>query len=101
MHIDRNCVRFALRLTPKGGHDAIDGWEQSPDGAVRLKARVADAPESGKANASLIAMLAKKLHIAKSRVTIVMGDASRQKMIQIEGDGAALAAELESLGDKA
>ena len=35
-----NGVRFAVRLTPRGGRDAIDGWAQVSAGKRHLKARV-------------------------------------------------------------
>lgn len=93
-------VRFALRLTPKGGRDAIEGWLQDAAGAYYLKARVAAAPESGNANAALIALLARKLALAKSRIAIVSGETARLKIVQIAGDRVVLAAALEALGDR-
>ena len=93
-------IRFAVRLTPKGGRDAIEGWMRGADGANLLKARVAAAPESDKANTALIALLSKKLAIAKTRIAIIGGETARVKTIQIAGNGAALAAALEALGDK-
>lgn len=92
-------LRFHLRLTPKGGRDAIDGWTQGADGAVYLKARVATVAEDGKANAALIAVLAKTLGVAKSKVTIASGTTSRLKTIDISGDATKLAAQLEALGE--
>jgi hypothetical protein len=92
-------LRFHVRLTPKGGRDAIDGWTQGADGAVYLKARVAAVAEDGKANAALIAVLAKTLGVAKSKVTIVSGTTSRLKTIDISGDAPKLAAQLEALGE--
>jgi hypothetical protein len=80
--------RFAVRLTPKGGRDGLDGWAEGPDGKRYLKARVAAAPEDGKANEALLRLLAKTLGIAKSKVRIVSGAASRVKMIEIEGSPA-------------
>jgi uncharacterized protein len=98
--VTQNGVRFALRLTPKGGRDAIGGWSQGADGTSHLKARVSAAPEAGKANAALIVLLAKRLGIAKSRVAIVSGETARMKIVDIAGDGAALAAGLNALGDR-
>ncbi|MGA7710731.1 MAG: DUF167 family protein [Rhizomicrobium sp.] len=92
-------LRFHVRLTPKGGRDAIDGWTQGADGAVYLKARVAAVAEDGKANAALIAVLAKTLGVAKSKVTIVSGTTSRLKTIDISGDAPKLAAQLGALGE--
>ncbi len=43
-------VSVAVRLTPKGGRDAIDGLETLSDGRAVLKARVRVAPSEGEAN---------------------------------------------------
>jgi len=84
--------RFAVRLTPKGGRDGLDGWAQGPDGKHYLKARVSVPPEDGKANEALVRLLAKTLGIGTSKVRIVSGTASRVKMIEVEGDPSRLAA---------
>jgi uncharacterized protein len=44
---------------------------------------VAAVPERGKANAELIAFLAKMLDVPRSSITILRGDASRHKTIRI------------------
>ncbi len=95
----KGSVRFALRLPPKGGRDGIEGWTQGADGQTYLKARVSAVPEDGKANAALIALLAKTLGIAKSSILIARGETARLKVIEIAGDEAGLAAKLEALGD--
>jgi uncharacterized protein (TIGR00251 family) len=92
-------IRFRIRLTPKGGRDAIDGWSDHLNERV-LKARVTAPPEDGKANAALIALLAKALGIAKSRIAIVGGSASRLKSIEIEDNARDIAARLATLGEK-
>ena len=81
-----------VRLTPKGGRDAIDGVETGADGKAYLKARVAAPPEDGKANAALIALLAKVCGVAKSKISILTGETARLKQVAIDGDGALLAA---------
>jgi uncharacterized protein YggU (UPF0235/DUF167 family) len=91
-------LRFAVRLTPKGGRDAVEGWAQGADGKRYLRARVAVAPEDGKANQALIVLLARALGVPKSKLRIVSGSASRLKMIEMDGDGDAVAARLDSLG---
>lgn len=78
-------IRFAVRLTPKGGRDAVGGWDRRPDGRVFLKARVSAAPENGKANDALIRLLAKKLRVGSSRVQIVSGETARTKIIEVQG----------------
>jgi uncharacterized protein (TIGR00251 family) len=92
-------VLFSLRLTPKGGRDAIEGWQTAADGSRQLKARVAAVPEDGKANAALIALLAKSLGLAKSSVSIARGETSRVKTICLIGDAAILKAKLEFFAD--
>jgi uncharacterized protein (TIGR00251 family) len=77
-------LSFPVRLTPKGGRDAIEGWIKGPDGKRYLKARVSAPPEDGKANDALIRLIAKALDIGKTRVRIVSGGASRMKIIEAE-----------------
>jgi uncharacterized protein YggU (UPF0235/DUF167 family) len=67
-------------LTPKGGRDALSKYE-----AGVLTARVAAAPVDGAANQALIALLAKKLAIAKSRIAFRSGETGRDKALRIEG----------------
>lgn len=86
-------MRLRVRLTPKGGRDAIDGWWTDGSGRA-LKARVAAPPEDGKANAALIGLLARTLDVAKSDVRIASGTTSRIKTIEVSGDDALLAARL-------
>lgn len=94
---DGDGVSFYVRLTPKGGRDAVEGWETASDGSQHLKARVRAVPENGKANTALIALLADTLDVPKSAVTIALGASSRLKKIEIAGDCAALTARLEGL----
>ncbi|WP_349956492.1 DUF167 domain-containing protein [Rhizobium sp. ZPR3] len=79
-------LRLSVRLTPNGGRDAIDGLEAGSDGDCYLKARVSVAPEKGKANKALIALLSKSLGIPKSTLTLVAGDTARKKILRIEGE---------------
>ena len=56
-----------MRLTPKGGRDAIDGIEQLADGRAVLKVRVRAAASEGEANAALVKLVAKALGVATAR----------------------------------
>jgi uncharacterized protein YggU (UPF0235/DUF167 family) len=76
--------RFAVRLTPKGGRDAIDGWRAGADGKAALAVRVAAAPEDGRANAALIALLARFFELSKGRIRIVTGATARLKIVEID-----------------
>jgi hypothetical protein len=83
--------RFAVRLTPKGGRDAIEGWVEGADAKRYLKARVSAPPADGKANEALIVLLARALGVAKSKLRIVSGSSSRLKTIEFDGEREALA----------
>lgn len=90
-------IRLAVRLTPNGGRNAVDGIEPDGEGGMLLKARVTAVPEKGKANKALIALIAKSLGIAKSSVDLVSGDTSRKKILRIDGDPEDLIKKLETL----
>lgn len=90
-------VTLAVRLTPKGGRDAIDGVETMSDGKSVLKARVRAVPEDGKANAALVELLARTLRVPRSAVTLSAGQTSRIKTLEIVGDADALGKALAAL----
>jgi uncharacterized protein len=90
-------VTISVRLTPRGGRDAIEGLEQRADGQCVLKARVRAAPTEGEANAALIKLLAHALGAPPRNVSLVAGATSRIKRVTITGDGPMLAAALEKL----
>jgi uncharacterized protein (TIGR00251 family) len=50
-----------------------------------LKIRLAAPPVDGAANEELVAFVAKKLGIAKSKVRVAGGAASRRKLVEIDG----------------
>jgi len=81
-------VRFAVRLTPRGGRDAIDGVGE--DGLLRV--RVAAPPVEGAANDALCRLLARALGVPPGGVRIVKGGSGRQKLVEAEADPPRLAA---------
>jgi uncharacterized protein (TIGR00251 family) len=90
-------VTISVRLTPRGGRDAIEGMEQRADGQCVLKTRVRAAPTEGEANAALVKLLAHSLGIPPRNVSLVAGATSRIKRVTITGDGPTLAAALEKI----
>jgi uncharacterized protein len=90
-------LALVVRLTPKGGRDAIDSVEQRSDGQCVLKVRVRAAPTEGEANDALVKLIAKTLGIPPRGVSLVAGATSRIKRIAIAGDGPTLAAALEKI----
>lgn len=90
-------LTLAVRLTPRGGRDAVDGIEQLADGRSVLKARVRAAPTEGEANDALRRLIAKTLGVAPRDVELTAGATARVKRLTITGDGPALAATLAKL----
>jgi len=90
-------IALAMRLTPKGGRDVIDGVETLADGRAVLKARVRAAPSEGAANEALIRLIAKTLGVPPRDVTLAAGATSRIKRLSIAGEPAALIAKLEEI----
>jgi uncharacterized protein YggU (UPF0235/DUF167 family) len=84
-----------VRVTPKGGRDAIDGAAALADGTQVLKVRVRAAASEGEANAAVTRLLAEALRLPASAVTLVAGGHRRIKRFALAGDGPALAATLE------
>jgi len=93
-------LSFAVRLTPKGGRDALENWETDSAGRAFLKARVRAVPEEGKANAALVELLAEVLEVPCSNVAISSGAKARLKMVRVLGDASALAEKLQKSGDR-
>jgi uncharacterized protein YggU (UPF0235/DUF167 family) len=90
-------VVIAVRLTPRGGRDSIDGIDTLADGHVVLKARVRAAPSEGEANAALCRLIARALGIPPGRVEVVGGATSRLKRVKATGDARSLGATLEKI----
>ena len=68
-----------MRVQPRAAPDEIVG----PVGN-RLKVRIGSAPVDGEANRALVRFLAKRFRVARSRVTIVAGNSSRDKLVEID-----------------
>jgi uncharacterized protein (TIGR00251 family) len=79
-------ISIALRVTPRGGRDDIDGIEQLSDGRSVLKVRVRALADGGEANRAVLALLAKSLGVPKASVRLLSGAASRLKQIAVDGD---------------
>jgi len=90
-------IVLAVRLTPKGGRDAIDGVEQMADGRAVLKVRVAAPPSEGEANDALIRLIAKALGVPPRDVALAAGATARVKRLTVAGDSARLIAALEKI----
>ena len=72
--------RLAIRAIPNAPHDAIAGWL-----GESLKVKVQAPALDGRANLALCAFLAQKLGLPRRAVSLVQGEKSRQKVVQIDG----------------
>ncbi len=73
-----------VRVTPKGGRDAIDGPGADAAGLAHLKLRVSAPPEGGAANAAVLKLLSKALKRPKSSLSVESGATSRVKIIRVD-----------------
>jgi uncharacterized protein YggU (UPF0235/DUF167 family) len=60
-----------------------------------LRVRVSAVPDKGKANASVVALLARALGVPKSAIRVASGETARLKTVAVIGDSAALVEALE------
>jgi uncharacterized protein (TIGR00251 family) len=79
-------ISVALRVTPRGGHDDIDGLETLANGRTVVKVRVRAIADGGEANRAVMELLAKALGVPKAKVRILSGATSRLKQIAVDGD---------------
>jgi len=87
-------VRLRLKVTPKAKHAGIGGWQAEADGNLAVKVAVTAAPADGKANAAVIALLAKEWGVAKTAISVVAGATDRRKLVEIRGSTAELTARI-------
>ena len=87
-------IRLRLKVAPKAKRTAIGEIMADADGAPVLKVAVTAAPEDGKANAAVIALLAKEWGVAKTAISVVSGATDRRKLVEIRGQPEELAARI-------
>lgn len=74
------CVKISLRVQTSARHNELVGFREGV-----LIVRVTAPAIDGRANESLRRLLAKRLRVPSSAVTIVRGHRSRDKLIEIDG----------------
>ena len=78
-------LRLAVRVTPRGGRDAVEGWRADAAGRPVLQLRVAAAAADGAANAAVVALIGRTLGIPRSAVRIAAGQTARLKRLELDG----------------
>jgi len=93
-------VRLAVHVTPRSGRNRIEGVGRGADGQPRLWVAVTAPPEDGKANAAVIALLAKAWRMPKRAFSVRIGASAREKLLHIAGEAETLLPALaERIGD--
>ena len=67
-----------LRVVPRAGRSAFEGLYGD-----RLKVRVGAPPVDGRANAALIAFIAKEFGVPRARIRLAAGAGSRDKTVEV------------------
>lgn len=73
-------MKLLVKVSPKAAHNAVLGWHDD-----MLKIAVTAAPERGKANAAVQAVLAGALRVPKSAITLLQGETHSRKLFDIIG----------------
>ncbi|MBS0221322.1 MAG: DUF167 domain-containing protein [Proteobacteria bacterium] len=82
-------VTVELRVHPRARRTALE------IAGTMLKVAVTAAPDEGKANAAVVALLAGSWRLPKTAFTIVKGAAARNKTVGVAGDPQTIAARIE------
>lgn len=90
-------VTLAVRVSPRGGRNAVEGLASDAEGKLQLGVRVAAAPVDGKANDAVEATLARWLGVKPREVEVTGGLTARSKLVTIDGDPVALIRKLQTL----
>lgn len=72
-------VVLSIRVTPRASRDTLTVVEG------QLRARLRAAPVDGAANTALIALLADRLNVRRSDISILRGATAREKQVAISG----------------
>ena len=70
--------RFPVRVQSRASRDEVVGVQES-----HLRVRLTAPPVEGQANAALVDLLAKRLGVRRSAVSIVSGETGRLKWVEV------------------
>ena len=79
---DASGARFKIHLSPRASKEAIGGFHGDA-----VKVRVTAPPVDGRANQALLKYLADILGVSLSRLEILSGETSRDKLVKVIGLG--------------
>ena len=73
-------TRLSIRVQPRASKNRVAGWI-----GETLKVKLTAPPVEGAANEACLAFLSHLLHIPASRLTVLKGEHSRDKVVRILG----------------
>ena len=77
--VPTNFMRIVVTVKPRAKQEKLERQDEG-----HYTVWVTAAPEGGKANQAVIAVLADQFKVAKSRIRIVMGKTHREKLIETD-----------------
>jgi uncharacterized protein YggU (UPF0235/DUF167 family) len=89
-------IRIRVLAHPGARRDAVEGLRAEADGGMALRVAVRAAPEGGKANEAIIALLARAWGMPRRSLRLVSGAGDRHKSFHLTGEPKALLVHLQS-----
>ena len=74
--------RLSLKVVPGSSREEIVGWLGD---SLKVKVKVKAPPEKGRANESVVALLAERLGIDTASIAVVSGHGSPAKVVEVDG----------------
>lgn len=72
-----NTGKLAVKVTPKARKEGLEGMNDAGELVIKVRA----APEDGKANEAVLALLAEAFGLPRSRLEVARGMTNRHKVI--------------------
>ena len=76
-HLAEPGAEIAVRVTPRASRNAVE------HGSTGVRVYVTTVPEGGKATAAVQKLLARALGVPKTRLRLIRGETSRDKVFRI------------------
>jgi uncharacterized protein len=78
-------MKLAVHVQPRASRNAILGWHGDA-----LKIALTAPPVEGAANAALIAFVADAFGLKRQQISLLRGDSSRHKLLELDADDASI-----------
>lgn len=76
-------TRIAIKVMPKASAERVGEMRKLADGSEALVVYVTAPADKGKANEAMLRLLAAHLDVAPSRLSILRGHTSRNKLVAV------------------